>query len=457
MYKYLYLLLCISGGMMLVSCKKFLDIRASSTTVNPTKISDFQEMLNNDSLGTNNNLLADLITDDITMSNNHLQSDNNFSRTYLWNSIIWGSADQDWMYNGYYSRILQLNIILDRIGNAEADSLNTEETRSTIISEAKIHRAWYYLQLANIYGPAYNATTAATDLAVPLILTPDASARPARSSVATTYNQVLADLTDAVNSTYLPARGRNIIHPGKASGFALLARTYLYMGNYDDAQRFADSALQLQSALLDYNKKYFQPNQLTDLSAHPEIMLGRVSIDRGYYKTYTAPHLIGATLKTLLGTADLRYTRLFYQDIFRSGFLNGVSVITTDNSVGVPEVMLIKAECLARKGSVADAGALVDQLRKNRFTASSYTSRTYTTDNILSYVLDERRRELVYYGGLRLFDLKRLNKDAAYQKDLTRTSGTTELARLPAGSPKYLFPFAPLVISNNLNIVQNPR
>lgn len=458
-YKYILCALLTAGLVMAEGCSKFLDITPSTLSVNPTKISDFQEILNSDSLSTTYYFLPDLMSDDITMNDDHLSRGSYiYSRTYLWNSALWNAGDTDYMYNLSYSRILQMNIILSRIDAAPADSINTIENRSNVLSEALIQRSWYYLQLANIYGPVYNSATAATDLSVPLVLVPDASTLPSRASVKDMYGRIISDLKTAVDNPYLPAKGQDVVHPGKASGFALLARTYLYMSLFDSASAYADSALALTSALENYNKGYVMPTQVTDLKTNPEVLLARISVDAGYYATYNNVFQIADTLQKLLTGSDLRYTKQFYLGLYEISRSGGVTRIVSDNSVSVPEVMLIKAECLARKGNVTGAATLLETLRSNRLVTGTVSNRVYTADNIMQYVLTERRCELFYHGGLRLFDLKRLNQEAAYKQDLVRKSAdSTVIATLPAGSGLYLFPFAPVVIANNPYIVQNPR
>lgn len=467
MYKNaLFFLLVTCSLLAFQGCKKFLDISPPSSSVNPITVKDFQEMLNSDSLSKCNFFLLDVMSDDLQYSDAQTSASSNYYlRGFLWQNPIWNPSDDDVMYNSSYSRILQMNIISDRINAAPADQYNTPENKSTVISQALINRAFYYLQLVNAYGAAYDPATSSTDLGVPLVLSASGNSLPSRATVAHVYAQVISDLKSAVNNPYLKSKGIDIIHPGKSSGYALLARAYLYKGDYVAALNYADSTLALESTLLNYNSSsYKNLTQLPDLVGNPEILLGRITTDLAFYAFNKATVLPSTTLANTLTTSDLRYSKKFaapgrFQPaVYTSA--NGTSMVL-DNSIGVPEVMLIKAECLARNGSFAQAGALITTLRQNRLTASAFAAekRIYTTDNILGYVLDERRRELYYHGGLRLFDLKRLNKEAAFMKDITRTkyNSTDIIATLPAGSGRYLVPFSPTVIAANPNIVQNPR
>ncbi|KQR70459.1 hypothetical protein ASF92_10820 [Pedobacter sp. Leaf176] len=464
MYKRtLFFLLAIFGLYSLQSCKKFLDVSPSSTSINPTTIKDFQEMLNSDSLSLCHFFLLDIMSDDLTFSDAQVTAPSNFyQRSYLWQSLIWNPSDADVMYNSTYTRILQMNVILDRVNAAPADQFNTPENKSVVISQALINRAWYYLQLVNAYGPAYDPATATTDNGVPLVLSAGTNTLPARASVAQVYSQIIADLKAAISNPYLGSKGSDVIHPGKSAGYALLSRAYLYQGDYVAASNYADSTLATQSALQNYNATtYLNPSQLPDLVSNPEILLGRASFDLAFYSFYVNTIMPSATLTSTLTTSDLRYTKKFFSPSRFSPATYRLALglgMFFDHSVGVPEVMLIKAECLARSGSFAAAGTLLARLRANRLPTSIVDNRTYTAANTLGYVLDERRRELFYHGGLRLFDLKRLNKDAALKQDIRRLNNAgVPIATLSAGSPRYLVPFSPTVLAANPNIIQNPR
>lgn len=458
-----YVLLVI-GLLAINGCKKFLDILPASTSVNPTTIKEFQEMLNSDSLSRANFFLLDLMTDDVQLTDNqYAAGDGYLRRAYTWGDTFWNPAQDDYMYNSSYSRIFQMNIILAKVQSAPNDDLNTPRNKNNVISQALINRAWYYLQLVNTYGPAYDAASAAKDLGVPLIVAPNADILPSRATVSQVYAKIMEDLKAAVNNPYLPAKGVDIVHPGRAAGFALLARASLYKGDYDNAAIYADSVLKLSSTLLDLTKTTYFPGELIAMATNPEILMGRICVDNNFYNTYSTYITMGTSLLDSLGgtsTADLRYTQKFLSRVMRLNAVN-TKAMPFDQSVAVPEVMLIKAECLARKGDAAGAGAILNTLRSARrpATVSALPVRTYTAGNILPYVLGERRRELAFHGGLRLFDLKRLNKDDRFKKTLTRynVANNLLLATLPLGSPRYLIPFSPNVTTANTNIVQNPR
>lgn len=465
------LILIFSGA----GCKKFLDIKPDTNTdINPHLIADLEQMLNNSELSAPNYLLADMMSDDVMLSDNLLStySSSYYIKAYQWWSTIWDASEEDPMYNGAYRMILQMNIILDRIAAAPN---GTPAQKNIVYAQAKINRAYYYFQLANLYGPGYNATTAASDLAVPLVLKPDAALLPARATIQKVYAQVLQDLKDALNTTDLPNFGIDVIHPGRAAALALQARVYLFMGDYNQALIAANAALQIKSSVLDYNTFSLidgvnpsngilnKPLTLTDETTNPECLLARICTDNDFYPKFITTPFISDELEELFGDTDLR---LVYN--FTPGTANNRATYLTNNGssmffnygIGVPEMLLIKAECLARNGDATSALTPLEMIRKFRYKPSDYAPLVNNgADYALKQILAERRKELFLHGGLRLFDLKRLNKDSRFSKDVLRFSeadGHT-IAILKPGSPNYLAPFSPQVIAANPSMIQNPR
>ncbi|QES89024.1 RagB/SusD family nutrient uptake outer membrane protein [Rhizosphaericola mali] len=463
MKKYLYFIVFL----FLMSCSKFFDVKPSTTNVNPTTISDFKEVLNTDSNASCNYLIVDISSDADSFTNLMTGVQNfPYAKAYQWRKKIWDDGQSDEMYNSSYSRILQMNVILDRINNATIDANSKEVDRGIVKSQAKINRAYYYWQLANIYGPAYQSSTASQDLTVPLITTTNANLLPKRANAADMYNFIISELLYAVSNPNLENMGIDIIHPGKASGFALLARTYLYMNKFDSAEIYADSALAIKRSLVDYNS-YNVPTQLLSLSTNPEVYLGRFCNDESFYNVAYSSFYASGDYINLLTSSDQRLNLYFPYDRtirwYGTYVLTNNSNLTFDYSISVPEMLLTKAECLSRRGQYSDAIALINTLREKRISSFSYSPiEDYNANNTDSIVLAERRKELSFHGGLRWFDLKRLNREGKYTTTLYRYDydanyNVITTASLSPNSPNYVFPFSTLIINNNQNMVQNER
>jgi hypothetical protein len=121
----------------------------------------------------------------------------------------------------------------------------------------------------------------------------------------------------------------------------------------------------------------------------------------------------------------------------------------------VPEMMLIKAEALARKGDISGALTKANALRQSRFTTAAYTPLTATTANeALVQVIKERQREF-FCRGLRWFDMRRLKNDPLFTNTITRRfRGTTYT--LEPNSNRYVFPISDYYRQFNPGITANP-
>ncbi|GAA6769478.1 RagB/SusD family nutrient uptake outer membrane protein [Flavobacterium sp. CGRL2] len=132
-----------------------------------------------------------------------------------------------------YKIIYQTNSIID---NSTKSTGMSPAGKSSIIAEAKFTRALNYFYLVNMFGP------------VPLAVTSDAKVNMAlpRASTAEVYAQIVSDLTDA--ETNLPSDyssyGGKRDRPNKSAASALLAKVYLYTGDYVNAEKKSNSSYQ---------------------------------------------------------------------------------------------------------------------------------------------------------------------------------------------------------------------
>ena len=162
-----------------------------------------------------------------------------------WNNVIYSPAEQDINWNGLYKSNYIVNYILENIDDA-ADGY--EYKRNEVKGRALVHRALNYFILTNLYGKSFNASTADSDLGVPLLLESDINAMPARATVKECYDQILSDVNQAVD--LLEEQVATYKHvPCKAAAIALRARINLYMGNFEAALTDARAAVQIQSCL----------------------------------------------------------------------------------------------------------------------------------------------------------------------------------------------------------------
>jgi len=448
------------GGLALASsCSKYTDIKTQGSLI-PSAIDNYRYILNNTNTFETGGKMTDLAAADVAIVDNAQQttiegySDYFFIRNvYLWKSPIIEvitSHDPDW--DTYYGRIYNCNVITNEVPNSTG---GTDSAKAELIAEALTHRADAYINLVNEYAKPYNSATASSDLGVPLVLTQDLKQKLNRVSVATIYNQIESDLKKAVLS--LPvASGYNTL-PDKAAAYSLLARFYLLKGDYVNAGLYADSTLALQNSLNDLGTITTMPYRKSD----PEIIFGKIASQAFTYSPFVLR--LSDDILNLLGTSDMRY-KLFTKDAasyfgssFTGRYFNREQINFENRNIGtsVPEMMLIKAEALARAGSSDAAMDEVNLLRQKRFKAADYVALTATDKNdALVKVIEERRREFMC-RLLPWMDQRRLKDDPLFSKTYTRTwQGQTYT--LEPSSNRYVFPIAVYNINLNPEIEQNP-
>lgn len=465
MKKYLKYITITAVSAIVLSCDNYVDIQTEGKLV-PKETLNYRYLLNNTPELDKTYGAIDVASDDISFQNEEQTTALDastyyrpFTNFYKWSDAVYFDGEVDNDMEGLYTELNIVNVVITEVMKS---TKGTEAEKAAIKGEAEVHRAFIFLTLVNTFGKAYDSTTAATDPGIVLFTGPTTSADVRRSSVQEAYDVILADLNDAVNSGLKPINsGNNIAFPSRASAYALLARTYLYMRNYPKALENAEKALAIQNTLLNLQDYEFSPYPTRKLDS--ELMLSK---SNGFSSFMYSPQILSLSDEFIstFDTNDLRYV-LFTQpsSVFNSSYAIGRSyakegLTGESRNAGptVPEMMLIKAECLSRAGSGTLAINEVNKLRQKRFRDGEYVALT-ATDNkdALIKVLAERRRELMGTGGFRWFDLKRLNKEPEFAKTITHVFAGQTFTLAPNGD-RYQMPFAPMYFNYAPNLTQNP-
>ncbi|MBF1615973.1 MAG: RagB/SusD family nutrient uptake outer membrane protein [Prevotella sp.] len=459
-------ILAICVVVMLTGCNDFLDIKPKGEKI-PTTVSDYETLLNYESVQKVSDTYPAYLTDDVflpdvaegTATPGLNSVDQSIRNLYLFKKEVFGDAQDDGFWFASYNRIYYYNTVIDNIMNADGSD---EQQKLSIRAEALISRALEYLYLVNGYAKYYDVRTAESDPGVPLILDEDISKKNlVRASVKDVYAQIQSDLQTALPNLPMQAKG-NAFRASKAAGYGVLAKMYLYMGNYTEALKAANAVLEMNNSLLDL-KKY--------AVVKPQSSIGRTNVPQDidnpeniYIKF--APYVYGLSSK-VFGSDEL--ISLFSEDDMRLQvyFTKNFRNIPTDKyvwapylranlAVSSPEIYLIAAECEAREGSIERAIALINKLRDNRIKNNTDIVATDRND-ALQKVLEERRRELAMSGMVRYIDLKRLNQESQFAKTVTHVTGEGTF-RLEPNSPLYVLPIPAKVMRFNKNSMkQNER
>lgn len=324
-------------------------------------------------------------------------------------------------------------IIAAAEGGALSDAAEAKATIDQYAAEAKVLRALAHFDLVRIYGKPYTEDQGAS-LGVPLVTgVLESNAKPARSTVAEVYTQVVKDLTEAISSNALATE----TEPGYVSVWgakAILSRVYLNMGDYANALSVAEDIIKNSGAALWTRDQYFKawdastPNESEFLfrlnvagstDSNDLNGIGNLQQREGYKEMVATKKFVDMLTSDpedvrndmfLPATAAKEVatygTNKVYLNKLRGqgGNLRNVTIVPI---IRLSEVYLTAAECAFRNNDKTKAVEYLNDLVKNRTTTVASLA---TVDNItLERILIERRKELIGEGQ-RYFDALRNNE-----------------------------------------------
>ena len=324
-------------------------------------------------------------------------------------------------------------IIAAAEGGALSDAAEAKATIDQYAAEAKVLRALAHFDLVRIYGKPYTEDQGAS-LGVPLVTgVLESNAKPARSTVAEVYTQVVKDLTEAISSNALATE----TEPGYVSVWgakAILSRVYLNMGDYANALSVAEDIIKNSGAALWTRDQYFKawdastPNESeflfrlnvagstdnNDLNG-----IGNLQQREGYKEMVATKKFVDMLTSDpkdvrndmfLPATAAKEVATYGTNKVFLNklrGQNDNLRNVTIVPIIRLSEVYLTAAECAFRNNDKTKAVEYLNDLVKNRTTTEASLA---TVDNItLERILIERRKELIGEGQ-RYFDALRNNE-----------------------------------------------
>lgn len=163
----------------------------------------------------------DLRSDEVATGGGQLEA----PRAQLLNGVNdAGNSVSNAVFTGWFRVVHRANVVIE--AGAAAKPGISEAVRTRVVGEAKFLRAWAYYELATLWGgvPLYTEYAKSVE------------GSKARSSQQDVYNLVISDLKAA--ETALPATysAANLGRATKHAAQMLLARTYLQLGDYNNAK-----------------------------------------------------------------------------------------------------------------------------------------------------------------------------------------------------------------------------
>ncbi len=408
--RFAFCLLCCNIVAALTSCDDFLDITPTGKVIATTG-EEYRALLTNEyKYFPKDRHMTTVRTDELQLSGNTSSNDlDAYLDLWLWKDDDPSPTTSYFSWRTYYHNIYIANYIIEHqheITNAKADEI------SQLVGEAYMMRAYDLFLLVNLYAEPYTHCTPATTRGVPMLLEADVNAIPRCSSVEAVYQQVLADLTLAEQHMNVSQweQGKNYRF-NKVAAQALRARTYLYMGRWQEALTAAQAVIAAHGDLVDLNATdallpddYQSAENIVALeqfSSNLSTVINQPS------KDFLALYRSGDQRKS---TYYKRATSTTYSLLKSEGYCSFRSA----------EAYLTAAEAEAQLGNTANAIELLKPLLAKRLNTTAYNEAlelmaAMNQAQLLQEIYDERGRELAFEGH-RWYDLRRTTQPA-----LTRT------------------------------------
>lgn len=440
---------------MLCSCNQFLDIKPDQSIAIPESLSDVRAILDHQSeINDNFPGLLDLASDDYFVDQTTWESKPvDDQMLYIWDG---GATTEDPLtWNESYGAILIANVALESLEILESNG----EDKSAINSlrgEAHFIRAIRLYHLSQLFCEPYESGSVNSGPGLPLRESSDVNATSFRVTVEQTYQNILDNLSKAIS--FLPRKSASITRPGLDAAYALQAKVYLSMQNYEKALFAAEQCLDIHPELLDYNE--LDPDLSTPFALNnKELIYYAHNVSAGRFITQTLAN-VDTLLYELFAEDDLRKTLFFqpknngyvaFKGQYSANQRNLFAGLATD------EVYLIKAECEARLDKINDCVATLNALLEKRWEKGKFQEiQSASSDELLVMVLLEKRKQLMF-RGIRWSDLRRLNQESRFEKVLKRSfpQSGKEYLLLPRDL-RYTF-LIPMRVVEFSGMEQNPR
>lgn len=437
------------------SCDDFLDITPTGKVIAKTG-KEYRALLTYEYKNfPEDRGLATLRSDEMTLSKASTSTEDydSYFDIWAWNDLNQQSTTASFGWRRYYHAIYIANYIIE---NQNKITEATQDEISQLVGEAYMMRAYCHFLLVNLYADAYTHCNPATTRGIPLSLEANVNNVLTCSSVEQVYQQVIADIKEAKTRLNVAAWDEGYTYRfNQISADALLARVYLYKGDWQDALAEAKVVMEKHGDLEDLTDSKVLPNYYK--SVESIVALEQV-MTSGYVKmgvpskALVDSYRTGDKRKALYFKAQTAsvYSLIKYGDKGNDGYRC---------SFRSAEAYLIAAEAAAQNAAdnaaaddanLAESRTYLKQLMAKRYAQAKYTQYAAELDtmqkaDLLKAIYNERTCELAFEGH-RWFDLRRTTR-----QQLSKTYGENSYV-LEANDSRYTLRFPIEAVEANPNI-----
>lgn len=475
MKKVIYSILIGASLLATGSCSKFTDVQPKGKNLLAT--TDQLEMLLNNQFTLDDDDMRQMAGDILSIFENVPTLLNKPVKTKSAIIISWDEANIDKLaelttsdntYSTSYGIIGKIsNAILSRVG----DATGPESVKNQLKCEALVLRAYYHYILVNKFAKAYNPATAANDPAIPYLTEDwDISIPTKKATVKEVYDNIIADLDEAIQINALPVVAVNRMRMSKPCAYAVKALTLMNMQKFDEAETAAKQALAINNKINNYNQMLSTLTGYILGGTYPVVLRPHLKCEEDLFYTYgleffnaITPEAWNAFEAGHASRDKMSTDRLMYDNLMGMGssYIGLDYTFTYDlnsgwNASGVKttQLYLIVAEAEIRKGNFSAGMEALDAIRINRIDPAKYAPLKGAVNNKADAIF--RLKQTAHGENIYTFhnfiNKKRWNLFDDYKQTLSRTIGG-KLYELKPDSKLWIFPFPANAINNNPNLL----
>jgi starch-binding outer membrane protein, SusD/RagB family len=459
------------SSVLCTSCRKFVEVPAPSTSTNgeivystditaTAVMTGLYAQMNTLAISVLNGGPSLSVYPELSADNLTLFATNNSNYSLYYRNVLSPfTSAQSTYWEQMYSLIYRTNSVIEGAGKSKTLSKGVKDQ---LMGEAYFMRAFFYFYLVNLYGD------------VPLVLTTayKESATLGRSSLIDANQQITEDLitaqsllnVDYVDATLLkPTAERS--RPTKFAATALLARQYLFTGDYINAEIQSTNVIENNDlfGVIPLNQM-FKKNSRETIWALQPIGAGLNTQEAWFYTLPVSGPNAGDNPVYL---SDKLIESFEIEDHRKDEWLSNVVVdgkvypfavkykIVEFNApvdehsivLRLAEQYLIRAEARAQQSNISGSQKDLKVIRERSGLGGTDAA---SKNDLLNAIIRERRTEFFTEWGHRWFDLKRTGKINVVMEAAAIDKGTT-------WKPEYqLYPIPGNEIKSNTNLIQNP-
>jgi len=434
-------------------CSKYLGLKPDNSFSVPGSLQDLQGLLDNSEVVMNFAAtgLAEIASDSYYLNETSwtAMTDERDRFLYLWQP--YSPIASQW--TGPYQAILHANTVLKYLPSIKI-SPGEITVANSLRGAALFHRAYQLLHLLQVFSLPYDPAGSNDNLGVVLRKEPSLDEKISRSTVRQCYDFIIGDLKESVN--LLPEKADIPTRPSKAAAYAALARAYLVMSAFENAGRYADSALMIQPDLIDYGTEINTASNVPFSKWNKEVIFDMAM--NGGAPLAPARRRVNIAEYGNYEESDLRKKAFFslnnQGEVLFKGNYNGLNSSQLFCGPTTAEMYLIRSETNIRKNRLSEAAKDINTLRAKRFASSDFSEVEFTEQKwAMDFIKKERRRELIFRGQ-RWPDVRRYILLGEQEETMTRIAGGKIYTMTAPDIVGYTYKLPDEVIDNG-SLIQN--